>query len=92
MKIRHDGPEEVRDYLCRVIQTRSYGSTYIPVGQQQDPPECEISGRRVELDWGYYGRSARGGGHKMKAYANWADTGTPVPSRMICGISDPRNR
>jgi len=90
MKIRHDGPE-VRDFLHRVIQTRRYGSTYIPIGQQ-DPPECELSGRRVELDWGYYGRSSLGGGHKMKAHANWADTGTPVSSRMICGISDPRNR
>ena len=90
MKIRHDGPE-VRDYLCRVIQTRSHGSTYIPVGQQ-DPPQCEINGRPVELDWEYYGRSALSGGHRMKAYARWCDDGTPVPSRLICGISDPRNR
>ena len=62
-----------------VLQTRRYGSCYVKVGDR--PNFGTVDG--IAYSFRSYGRSLQNGGHKYKAYANYADTGKPVPTKLL---------
>ena len=62
-----------------VLQTRRYGSCYVKVSDRAN--FGTIDG--VTYSFRSYGRSLQNGGHKYKAYANYADTGKPVPTKLL---------
>ena len=62
-----------------VRQTRRYGSCYVKVGDR--PDFGTIDG--ITYSYTSWGRSLQNGGHKYKAYANYADTGKPVPTKLL---------
>ena len=62
-----------------VLQTRRYGSCYVKVGDR--PNFGTVDG--ITYSYTSWGRSLQSGGHKYKAHANYADTGTPVPTKLL---------
>ena len=62
-----------------VLQTRRYGSCYVKVGDR--PNFGTVAG--ITYSYTSYGRSLQSGGHKYKAHANYADTGKPVPTKLL---------
>ena len=62
-----------------VLQTRRYGSCYVKAGDR--PHFGTIDG--ITYSYASYGRSLQSGGHKYKAHANYADTGKPVPTKLL---------
>lgn len=64
-------------WIGKVLQTREYGSTYIPVASRGG---LTVDG--VQYSWTYYGRSQWGGGHTHKAYAHDA-AGRPVAAKVL---------
>ena len=64
-------------WISKVRQTRSHGSTYIPVASRDG-----LTVGDVTYSWTYYGRSEQGGGHKHKAYAHDA-AGRIVSSKAL---------
>ena len=64
-------------WIQKVIQTRKYGSCYIPVASRDG---MAVEGTRYL--WTPFGRSAEKGGNKHKAYAHDSD-GRPVPSKNL---------
>ena len=62
-----------------VLQTRRYGSCYVKAGDR--PNFGTIDG--ITYSYASYGRSLQNGGHRYKAHANYADTGKPVPTKLL---------
>lgn len=62
-----------------VLQTRRYGSCYVKVGDR--PNFGTVEG--ITYSYASWGRSLQSGGHKYKAYAHYADTGKPVPTKLL---------
>ena len=62
-----------------VKQTRRFGSCYVRVGDR--PNFGTLDG--ITYSYRSYGRSLQNGGHKYKAYANYSDTGKPVPTKLL---------
>jgi len=71
-----------------VADTRNYGSTYVKAAVRNNVMGWKgvyghVNGREVKMTFSGYGRSLQVGGHKYKAYANFADTGKPVPTVQL---------
>ena len=62
-----------------VRQTRLYGSCYVKVSDRANFGTVD----GIAYSFRSYGRSLQNGGHKYKAYANYADTGKPVPTKLL---------
>lgn len=62
-----------------VLQTRRYGSCYVKVGDR--PNFGTIDG--ITYSYASWGRSLQIGGHKYKVHAKYADTGKPVPTKLL---------
>jgi hypothetical protein len=74
--------------VSNVAQTRRYGSTYVKAAVRADVmgwkgASGHVNGREVKITFSGYGRSLQVGGHRYKAYANFADTGKPVPTTQL---------
>jgi len=75
-----------------IVNTRQFGQTYVhaPVRNAKrfsfDVVPARVGERGVQLSYTSWGRSLQGNGHKYKSHANWADTGKPVPSKMLHDI------
>jgi hypothetical protein len=79
-KTKHRKRKTMKIYY--VEQNRMYGNVYVKVADRDDTYGT-IAGRDVVLSCRGYGRSLQGGGHQYKAYANFMDTGKPVPSKIL---------
>ena len=62
-----------------VRQTRRYGSCYVRVADR--PNFGTVDG--ITYSFRSWGKSLAYGGHKYKAHANYADTGKPVPTKLL---------
>ena len=67
----------ITGWIGYVGTTRTYGSTYIHM-VDRGGLDAVLDGRAVRFDWGWYGRSSQGGGHKHKAHCNYLDNSRPV--------------
>lgn len=66
----------LRYWVTSVLQSRTYGATYMKVGFRQPFDHGDI-----RFSCAGYGRSLQSGGNKYKAYAH--RDGRPVPSREL---------
>ena len=67
------------------MQTRRYGHTYVHSGARAT---AQFSFRAFEhngiiFSFTSWGRSLKTGGHKYKVHARYADSGKPVPSKIL---------
>ena len=77
-----------RNIAGYVLDTRRFGVTYIHADLRNahfgwKGIEVVIDGKTAVIKWSGYGRSLNAGGHKYKAYCNWAEDGRPVPTKRL---------
>jgi hypothetical protein len=70
-------------WAALTLQTRRYGAVYVHSGARNGfgYRACEHDG--MIFSWDGYGRSLQAGGHKYKVHARYADSGKPVPSKIL---------
>lgn len=72
-------------WIGLVMQTRRYGYTYVHAGAR----DAATFGFRafqydgITFSFCSWGRSLSRGGHKYKVYARYADSGKPVPAKVL---------
>jgi hypothetical protein len=72
-------------WINQTMQTRHWGHTYVHAGARNAAP---FSFRAFEHDgivfsFSSWGRSLVRGGHKYKVHARYADSGKPVPAKVL---------
>ena len=72
-------------WVALAMQTRRFGQTYVRSGARE---EASASYRAFEHDgirfsFSSWGRSLNTGGHKYKVHARYADSGKPVPTKVL---------
>lgn len=63
------------------LQTRRYGNCYVPVALRNTENNGEI-----QFSISSFGRSLQSGGHKYKVHARYAESGKPVPSKVLVNL------
>jgi hypothetical protein len=79
--IQNFGP---RYWAILTLQTRKHGSCYVHAkarAQSFGYKACDHDS--MIFSWQSYGRSLQSGGHKYKVHAHYAETGKPVPSKIL---------
>ena len=72
-------------WIAQTLKTRRYGHTYFHAAALA---EADFAFRAFEHDgiiFSYtgWGRSLNTGGHKYKVHARYADSGKPVPAKVL---------
>jgi hypothetical protein len=76
-------------WVAQTLHTRRYGSTYVHAGARRQASfswealRVTFENREIVFSFTGWGRSLLSRGHKYKAHARYADTGTPVPSKVL---------
>lgn len=67
------------------MQTRRSGHTYVHVGARAATQfsSCAFEHDGMVFSYAGWGRSLNTGGHKYKVHARYADSGKPVPSKIL---------
>jgi hypothetical protein len=72
---------EIGYYYCsKVLETRRYGKCYL---HSKNRATVTLLDGSIEITHGSWGRSLNSGGHKYKVWANYSDSGKPVPTKIL---------
>ena len=69
----------LRYWIAQTLKTRRYGHTYVHVGARGSTLEHD----GMIFSFTGWGRSLQVGGHKHKVHTTYADSGKPVPSKVL---------
>lgn len=75
----------LRYWIGLTMQTRRFGHTYVHSGARAEAPFSFRAYEHEGLVFSYsgWGRSLNTGGHKYKVHARYAESGKPVPSKVL---------
>lgn len=76
----------LRYWIAQTIQTRKFGHTYVHAGARHSPGFAFRAFEHDGMVFSYcgWGRSlTTSRGHKYKVHARYADSGKPVPSKVL---------
>ena len=76
-------------WVKRTLQTRRYGHTYVHTGARAATQSsfCAFEHDGVIFSYTGWGRSLNSGGHKYKVHARYADSGKPVPTKILSALA-----
>lgn len=72
-------------WIAQTLKTRSFGHTYVHAGARHKPSFAFRAFEHDGIIFSYtgWGRSLNTGGHKYKVHARYADSGKPVPAKVL---------
>lgn len=76
-------------WAALALQTRRYGHCYVHSGAREAAEFAFCAYQTadgIKFSFSGWGRSLQSGGHKYKVHARYADTGRPVPSKVLSAL------
>ena len=72
-------------WIAQTLKTRHFGHTYVHTGARHSPGFAFRAFEHDGIIFSYtgWGRSLNTGGHKYKVHARYADSGKPVPAKVL---------
>jgi hypothetical protein len=72
-------------WIAQTLKTRRYGHTYVHAGARHSPGFAFRAFEHDGIIFSYrgWGRSLNTGGHKYKVHATYAESGKPVPAKVL---------